>query len=53
MPVQPWIFDPSNKTLLWQVFNIYVVDVNQNQESIIDIDFTQVDNATYNFTVQF
>lgn len=30
MPVQPWIFDPSNKTLLWQVFNIYVVDVNQN-----------------------
>ena len=30
-----------------------MVDVYGNEEAILDIDFVNIDNATFNFTVQF
>jgi hypothetical protein len=53
MAVKPWIFAAENKTLFWKVFNVYVINTVKDVESIIDIEFGQVDNATFNYTVQF
>lgn len=53
MAVLPYIFAPENSTLFWDVFDMYVIDVNQNREEIIGVEFQVIDNMTVNFTVQF
>lgn len=51
MGVNPWIFSNENKTLFWEVFDVYVINTVKNREEIIDIEFTDVNLTHVNFTV--
>jgi hypothetical protein len=53
MAVLPDVFLPENKDKFWEVFDVYVYNTLKDREEILDIEFTLIDNATVNFTVQF
>ncbi len=53
MGVNPWIFSSQNKSLFWEIFDVYVINTVREREAIIDIDFEVVSNNTVNYTVKF
>jgi len=53
MAVLPYIFAAENSSQFWEVFDMYVIDVNSDRQEIVGVEFIVIDNKTVNFTVQF
>lgn len=44
MAVQPYIFARENNSLFWDVFDMYVMNVNSEREEIIGVEFKVINN---------